>query len=664
MSTIDIEKSRNKKEIYESLKHDFKIAKDAKSIIDSNISDWNDLYDGKDENIKKNRSRYVAMEVAKTIEFMKPNITEPFTNSSHPIRVSSTKNEARSRIIQKYLNSTFTSDFDRVDFMDKFVDIKLREGTVWVKTSWEFKEENVREIVPNATMEEILAREDTPTSIEEKDNGRFTVEYNTTRITRNSPNAIICRNEHVFPDPDARNREELRFIIHRRHMTLSDLKESGKVSDDMLDRLSSAMDNTSESSLEASRDAKAEEYGFKKNSNTKDKERRKVSILEYYGYYDLNGDGIAEPIIAAWAEKEDVYLYLEENHLPNDNIPFYNSVYSAVPFSLWGNGLGFFLKQDQKAKSGTIRAIFDNMANANNGQKFIRNGSIDSINFKRMVNGEKHIFVNKEGLIEDGAFNNLPNAVPFVLGLVDKEIKELTGVSSDDISTAGGNTGGIDGGQLTIAQQRMAGMVTSTASCLGKVFKDWTKMAEVFLENEQIVALFTDSEQQDIMSFTDSEFINITFKVATNAQRQIRLQHLNMLMQQSKVLGESIPTELLNELVAEMFELFDMYDKAEALRTYAPEPSEQDILVNQLSIQKLQLENQEIEARIEESKARAYNYQANAQKGLIDSQAGAMYKDAQTQEKVAKAEGHKVNTALEPAKLIAEMEKLVKNKGL
>lgn len=57
---------------------------------------------------------------------------------------------------------------------------------------------------------------------------------------------------------------------------------------------------------------------------------------------------ILEPVIAAWAEKQDVNLYFEENWLPNSDIPFYNDVYSAVPFSLWGNGVGFFIKDDQK----------------------------------------------------------------------------------------------------------------------------------------------------------------------------------------------------------------------------------------------------------------------------------------------------------------------------
>ena len=657
----DIKEEAEKKKVhYENIKHDFKIAKAAKTEIDDRITEWNDLYIGKMKH-KENRSKYVAMELAKQIEYMKPNITEPYTNSSHPIRISTTKNEARARIQQKYLNNEFTSEFGRVEFMEKLADIKLREGTVWVKTAWNYREENKREVIEHATMEEILQRGENPDKITQEENGKFTVEYNNIKCIKNSPDAIICRNEHIFPDPDARSRSELRYLCHRKHMTISQLKQSGRVTDEMLDRLKNSMSSTEDTSLGSDRDAKAQSYGYKENANTKDVERQKVSIIEYYGYYDLNGDGIAEPVIAAWAEKQDVNLYFEENWLPNSDIPFYNDVYSAVPFSLWGNGVGFFIKDDQNAKTGIMRGIFDNMALANNGQKFIKHGTLDYINFKRMRNGEKHIFVNKEGGIEDGSFNQLPQSIQYVLGLVDKEVKEHTGVDAGSMSVSNANNSEDSGGQLTLAQQRMAGMITSTSELLGFVFNDWLKMAEVFLNNEQIEALFTESEQQDIMAFEESEYTKVSFKVATNAQRQIRLQQLNMLMQQAKALGQSMPAELINELVAEMFELFDMYDKAEALRTYRPEPSEQDLMMQQIQIEAAQLANAKTQAEINELNAKAQSYGFKAQVDATNAQAGVMYKEAQATEKIAKAQGHDVNNAIAPAKFIAETQN--KNKG-
>lgn len=238
-----IKEGEKKKVHYDNIKHDYKIAKEAKKEIDDKIADWNDLFLGKMK-AKENRSKYVAMELAKQIEYMKPNITEPFTNSSHPVRILTTKNEARARIMQKYLNNEFTSDFGRVEFMEKLADIKLREGTVWVKTAWNYKEENKREVIEHTTMEEILQRGENPDKITQEENGKFTVEYNNIKCIKNSPDAIICRNEHIFPDPDARALNELRYMCHRKHMTLSQLKESGKVTDDMLEKLKNSLQSS------------------------------------------------------------------------------------------------------------------------------------------------------------------------------------------------------------------------------------------------------------------------------------------------------------------------------------------------------------------------------------------------------------------------------------
>lgn len=664
MNKEEMDKHFSKKKIFEDLKHDFKKAKEAKSSIDKQINEWNDAYYGKIPSMK-NRSKYVAMEIAKQVELTKPNITEPFTNTSHPIRVFSSKNEARSRIIQKYLNTQFTSEFNRVEFMEKFVDLLFREGTVWVKSGWKLKEENVREVIPNATMDEIINRGGMPDSIAEAGDDKFRVEYNTTKLIQNDPDAIICRNEHIFPDPGARTTSELRFMCYKRLMTISEMKASGRYTDDMINRIESSIESKrDDTGLGSQRDSDALDRGNKLDYDTKDKARNKISIIEYWGYYDLNNDGIAEPIFASWAEGQDVNLVCEENDLPNENIPFYRTVYSDVSFSLWGNALAFFIEDGQNAKTGIYRGIFDNMALANNGQKFIKHGSLDYVNFKRLRNGEKHIFVNKEGMIEDGSFNNLPNSIFNVLQSVSKENEDLSGISSGGLALNSSQTNkDNESGQLTLAQQRMASSVTNVAETLGNIFQDWIKMAEVFLEDEQIRALFTESEQQDIASFEDSEHMRLTFKVATNAQIQVKLHHLNMLMQQAKALGETIPPELIRELVAEMFELFDMYDKAEALRTYKPEPNPMQEAMAKEEIRKVQLENNKLEAEINEINSRIQVNGSTAQKNMMDGVSGAQYKKAQETEKYKKAEAHEADTAFKPAVIMAQIESLLKERN-
>jgi len=638
---------------FSAFKKDYKAAKTAKQKgIDDLIADWNDLYYGKSKVLNKNRSQIVMKEIAKQIEWQKPNITEPFLSTSHPVRVSSPNR----KYAEKYLNSHFTSTFNRDDFIEQLTDVKLREGTAWVRSGWKSTDKTEEYTM---TMDEILQREDEPTSIINNDDGTFTVEFKV--IDENHGTARVCRNEHCFPDPGAKVHAELRFFAEKRLVTISELRKTGfypkEKIDELVDKLNEK-DGSRQGSLENQRDSDGEQYGQDYRHQTEDDPRKKVSIIEYWGYYDLNGDGIAEPVLATWAENEDVDLELTDNPLPRQNIPYYNDVYSKRPFSLWGNALAYFIGDNQKVKTGIVRGILDNMSLANNGQKFIKKGTLDYINFKRMRNGERHIVVNKTDGIEDGSYNNLPNSIFNTLSMITSETEQLSGVSSggpalSNDMLAKDDTGGM---QLTMAQQRMASLVRSTSNLLRKVMVDWVTMAEVFLDNSQIEEIFSEEEQTDYFAFKNSIKTKISLKVGTDVNRTVKMQQLNMLLQQSKQLGETVPPDTFNELVAEMFELFDMYEKAEELRNYKPEPNPMQQKAQMLELQKLELENQKTQVEIQAAQSEIENKRMAAHKGMIDAQAGAMYKESQKGEKDAKAEKHRVDSALEPAKAISEMQ--------
>ena len=81
--------SAKHRKIFSDLRTDFKTAKKSKVEIDKLITEWNEVYEGKlTKSIPKNRSKLVMKEVAKQIEWMKPNITEPFVSTQNPIRLS------------------------------------------------------------------------------------------------------------------------------------------------------------------------------------------------------------------------------------------------------------------------------------------------------------------------------------------------------------------------------------------------------------------------------------------------------------------------------------------------------------------------------------------------------------------------------------------------
>ena len=136
----DSKLGKAKRQAFSDFRHDFKKAKDAKTEIDKLISTWNDLYYGyKLGNEEEGKSKFVMKEIAKQIEWIMANLTEPFTSTSHPVKVSMGKYQRQAKKIERYLNTHFTSAFDREAFIEQLGDVLLREGTVWVKSGWNIR---------------------------------------------------------------------------------------------------------------------------------------------------------------------------------------------------------------------------------------------------------------------------------------------------------------------------------------------------------------------------------------------------------------------------------------------------------------------------------------------------------------------------------------------
>lgn len=647
----------NQKKIFREKVKDFKNVKKSKVEIDKLITTGNELYEGKpNENTPKNRSKLVMKEIAKQIEWTKPNITEPFLSTQNPIRITGPL-ESRARIMQKYGNMMFAGEFDRTTFMDKVSDVMIREGTVWLKHSWISVSSEVAESHTNISMERLMGMSKEPDTIEQNLDGTFNVTFMNESIKKNKPHSEVLRNENVYPDPSARHREEMDFIMVRRYETVSSLRATGLYSEEVLNRLTNESQQNTESSLANDRNNKDESYGV--DVSYKRENRSKIAIIEYWGEEDINGDGNTVPTLMEWAEKAEVYLRMEENPMPNKEMPFDVAVYSSRPFSIWGNSLAFFLGDSQKVKSGMMRGIMDNLSNANNGQTFAMRGALDYVNFKRWKNGERHVIVNKHPseAFHEGNFNNLPPAIFNTLQMVDSEIEKLSGVQAGAPAINGGASNDGDS-QLTMAQQRMVSTVRNVSNLVSKMIKNWISMAEYWLEDEQIAEMFTESEAMDMNAFRDSGSTIIKMSVATEVSKMMRVQQLNMLMQQSKTLEASMPPQQLNVLVAEMYEMFDMYDQAEALRTYEPPPpSEQELKMQNLEMEAIELANAKLQAEINELNSRAQNNTADAEMTL-------KYKEAQTAEKYAKAQSHEVETSLKPVKQMLDIETAsTQNKG-
>jgi hypothetical protein len=140
--------------------------------------------------------------------------------------------------------------------------------------------------------------------------------------------------------------------------------------------------------------------------------------------------------------------------------------------------------------------------------------------------------------------------------------------------------------------------------------------------------------EQDTVNAEDLQGeVNVVVKVTTEMNKQTQIQQLNLMLQQSQVLGESLPPQLMNAVVAEMMDLFDKPDLAQAIREYQPQPDPMAVQMQQLEMAKLQAEIQKLQ---------------------LEAQADFMYKQAQSREKLAKADSQDMETIVKPQEFATE----------
>jgi len=198
-----------------------------------------------------------------------------------------------------------------------------------------------------------------------------------TVIKVNKPTAKVCRNEDVFIDPTCMdNVDEAQFFIHRYETNLSTLKADGRYKN---------LDQINLSSAEATNNGEQYYPEDPTYFRFRDDPRKKIVVYEYWGNYDVNEDGIAEPIVCAWVN--GTIIRMESNPYPDQRPPFIVVPFMSVPFQMQGDSNAELLSDTQKVKTAIMRGIIDNMAQSTNGQKGMKKGSLDVINRKKFLNG-------------------------------------------------------------------------------------------------------------------------------------------------------------------------------------------------------------------------------------------------------------------------------------
>lgn len=617
----------NKEEALKVILSDIKQAKNAKKDIDSKIETWIAEYDGQPYGEKiKGRSNIVVKDIKKAVEWFIPNAIAPFVDRNRIIKLEGVTYEdvAPATVHERLLNYQFVRKFDRYNFIHDMFKVGATEGTTVIRVGWELEEEERVEVFENLDENgvNLLRQQGFELKINENNNGTYTVRAKNIITKENYPTAQIVRNGNFFPDPSVDNAEEMSFAAYRYETTLSELRETGKYDEEDLEELVNSLNNIEDSSLENLRNTDLSYYGRSLNYESEAKANKKVTVYEYWGHLDLNGDGISESIMATIVN--DKLLEITENPYPDGKIPFIIIPFSKIPFSLWGYPIAELISDNQKVRSSLMRGFIDNVAQSNNGKKFIKKGSLDPINKKKYEN-------NLGGLIEfninpemiDGNFNQLPPSIFNLYELVQQEAEALSGINrmTQGIDSSALNDSATGAAiQRDMGQKRMIDIIRRYSEGLKQLFRHWIAYNKEFLTDKEVMRIsgeFIQFKRDDISGEFD---IDLTVGVAGVAEAKVN--QMTMLMQQVGGLAgvATIPPNFFNMMLGKIADEWGYADIAKLLEESKQEgPSEAEVAAQQMQMQQVQADIQEKQSKAELNKAKTFDTMSSANSKNVDN---------------------------------------------
>ena len=352
---------------------------------------------------------------------------------------------------------------------------------------------------------------------------------------------------------------------------------------------------------------------IEKSFKFKDEARKQITVYEYWGYWDIDGTGIAQAICATIADGK--FIKLERNPFPDNELPFVVIPYLPVKESVYGEPDSELIQDNQQISQALTRAMVDINARSANGQVAMPKGFLDIVNKQRFNRGEDYEYnpvAHPAEAIYMHTANELPQSMLAFQQMQYAEAEAITGVKSFSGGIDGNAYGQVAAGMsqaVTAINQREGDIMFRISKGLEKVGNKILAMNMEWLDEEEVISLtqfqFVTIRREDLKG----DF-HLAVRIKSNSESEGKAQQLTFMAQ---TLGEAADWGLRKIMLMEIGQLYNLDTFVSAIKDYEPQP---DPIQQEMAQVQLELEK----AKLAKEQAEAEYYQARS--AFIDAQIG------------------------------------------
>ena len=370
----------------------------------------------------------------------------------------------------------------------------------------------------------------------------------------------------------------------------------------------------------------------------KDPARRKVTVYEYWGNWDINGDGTKVPIVATWVG--DTLIRLEENPYPDHKPPFVIVPYLPIANNIYGEPDGALIEDNQDIIGSITRGFIDTLGKSANSQTAITKDAIDPINFNKFIKGDDFMLnpgVPANQAIFQFTYPELPQTPLVFIQGQQTEAEALTGVKAYSEGINGNSLGDTASGVRSVldaASKREMGILRRLADGLKKVARKIIAMNALWLNDSEIIRVtnedFVEIRRDDLAGNFD-----LDLAITSAEEDTMKAESLAFMLQ---TLGNTVDQGMTQMILSEICELRKMPELAERVRRYTPpEPDPMQQQLQQLQMQMLEAQVGKLQAEIQNLQAQANYNGARAQSEMVEAEYKPQEVMGRAQGEIAKA---------------------------